>query len=216
MPVNLQPFCAYLDHKTGNEGCPYLFSRQPKERLDGYKETCVIVHIGLGGRWLCGGAVAGLSGQDTSSRSRTNCCTHCGTGSYTCPHSVRAADSPAKQAGDHYRDTLFKFNSSQLLGHDIRVLDEVANFAQKYPDAVLDVNGYCSKVGNYAYNQKLSEQRAESVARYLRTHGVPDSRMAIKGYSYKDPIASNATSQGRFQNQRVEINSTIQVEKTVG
>ena len=47
----------------------------------------------------------------------------------------------------------FKFNSSQLLGHDIRVLDEVANFAQKHPDAILDVNGYCSKVGSYAYNQ---------------------------------------------------------------
>jgi OOP family OmpA-OmpF porin len=108
----------------------------------------------------------------------------------------------------------FKFNSSQLLGHDIRVLDEVANFAQKHPDAVLDVNGYCSKVGSYAYNQKLSEQRAESVARYLKAHGVPGSRMMIKGHSYKDPIASNATSQGRFQNQRVEINSTIQVEKT--
>ena len=110
----------------------------------------------------------------------------------------------------------FKFNSAQLLGHDIRVLDEVANFAQKHLNAVLDVNGYCSKVGSYAYNQKLSEQRAESVARYLKVHGVPDSRMVIKGHSYKDPIASNATSQGRFQNQRVEINSTIQVKKTVG
>ena len=110
----------------------------------------------------------------------------------------------------------FKFNSSQLLGHDIRVLDEVANFAQKHPNAILDVNGYCSKVGSYAYNQKLSEQRAESVARYLKAHGVPSSRLMVKGHSYKDPIASNATSQGRFQNQRVEINSTIQVEKTVG
>ena len=110
----------------------------------------------------------------------------------------------------------FKFNSSQLLGHDIRVLDEVANFAQKHTDAILVVNGYCSKVGSYAYNQQLSEQRAESVARYLKAHGVPDSRMVIKGHSYKDPIASNATAQGRFQNQRVEINSTIQVEKTVG
>ena len=60
----------------------------------------------------------------------------------------------------------FKFNSSQLLGHDIRVLGEVAYFGQKHPDAILDVNGYCSKVGSYASNQKLSEQRAESVARY--------------------------------------------------
>ncbi len=81
----------------------------------------------------------------------------------------------------------FKFNSSQLLGHDIRVLDEVANFAQKHPNAILDVNGYCSKVGSYAYNQKLSEQRAESVARYLKAHGVPSSRMMDQGSLLQGP-----------------------------
>ncbi|MBN2679316.1 OmpA family protein [Acidithiobacillus montserratensis] len=109
----------------------------------------------------------------------------------------------------------FKLNSSKLMSHDIKVLDEVADFAQKHDSAVLDVNGYCSKVGSYAYNQRLSEQRAESVARYLEAHGVSRSRMVLKGHSYNDPVASNATPQGRFANQRVEINSTIQVEKTV-
>lgn len=109
----------------------------------------------------------------------------------------------------------FKFNSSKLLDRDIKVLDEVAEFAQKHPDAVINVNGYASKVGTYAYNLKLSQQRAESVARYLEQHGVPRDRMVLKGHSYEDPIASNATPQGRFENQRVEINSTIQVEKTV-
>ncbi|WP_414040718.1 OmpA family protein [Acidithiobacillus sp. M4-SHS-6] len=109
----------------------------------------------------------------------------------------------------------FKLNSSKLMSHDIKVLDEVADFAQKHDSAVLDVNGYCSKVGSYAYNQRLSEQRAESVARYLEAHGVSRSRMVLKGHSYDDPVASNATPQGRFANQRVEINSTIQVEKTV-
>ncbi len=108
----------------------------------------------------------------------------------------------------------FQFNSSKLLDRDIQVLDEVAAFAQKYPDAVLDINGYASKVGSYAYNLKLSEQRAESVARYLERHGVPRDRMVLKGHSYEDPIASNATPQGRFENQRVEINSSIKVEKT--
>ncbi|PKY11016.1 hypothetical protein B1757_06810 [Acidithiobacillus marinus] len=109
----------------------------------------------------------------------------------------------------------FKLNSSKLMSHDIKVLDEVADFAEKHDSAVLDVNGYCSKVGSYAYNQRLSEQRAESVARYLENHGVSRSRMVLKGHSYNDPVASNATPQGRFANQRVEINSTIQVEKTV-
>jgi outer membrane protein OmpA-like peptidoglycan-associated protein len=109
----------------------------------------------------------------------------------------------------------FKFNSYKLLDHDIQVLDEVAAFAEKHPDAVLDVNGYASKVGSYAYNLKLSQKRAESVAQYLEQHGVARDRMVLKGHSYEDPIASNATSQGRFQNQRVEINSSVKVEKTV-
>ncbi|MDX5935833.1 OmpA family protein [Acidithiobacillus thiooxidans] len=109
----------------------------------------------------------------------------------------------------------FRLNSSQLMSHDIQVLNEVADFARKYKTAVLHVNGYCSKVGGYLYNLHLSQQRAESVARYLEAHGVPRSRIRLKGYSYKDPVASNATPQGRFDNQRVEINSTIQVKKTV-
>ncbi|MBU2722180.1 OmpA family protein, partial [Acidithiobacillus ferridurans] len=57
----------------------------------------------------------------------------------------------------------FKFDSYKLLDHDIRVLDEVASFAKNHPEAVLDVNGYCSKVGTYAYNLKLSKLRAQSV-----------------------------------------------------
>ncbi|MGC8503583.1 MAG: OmpA family protein [Acidithiobacillus sp.] len=109
----------------------------------------------------------------------------------------------------------FKFDSYKLLDRDIKVLDEVADFAKKHPDAVLNVNGYCSKVGTYAYNMKLSEKRAGSVAQYLEQHGVARDRMVLKGHSYNDPVATNATPQGRFENQRVEINSTIKVEKTV-
>ena len=109
----------------------------------------------------------------------------------------------------------FKFNSYKLLDHDIKVLDEVADFARKHPDAMLNVNGYCSKVGSYAYNLKLSKLRAGSVAQYLERHGVSRNRMQLIGHSYNDPVASNATSQGRFLNQRVEINSSIRVRQTV-
>ncbi len=109
----------------------------------------------------------------------------------------------------------FKFDSYKLLDHDIKVLDEVADFAKKHPDAVLDINGYCSKVGSYAYNLKLSKLRAHSVARYLEQHGISSGRMVLKGHSYDNPVATNATPQGRFLNQRVEINSSIKVQKTV-
>ncbi len=109
----------------------------------------------------------------------------------------------------------FQFNSYKLLSRDIRVLDEVAAFSKNHPEAVLDVNGYCSKVGSYAYNLKLSRKRAGSVAKYLEQHGVSPARMILKGHSYNNPVATNATPQGRFLNQRVEINSTVKVQKTV-
>ncbi len=109
----------------------------------------------------------------------------------------------------------FQTNSANLISHDITVLDQVADFAHKHDTAVLDVNGYCSKTGSFAYNQKLSAQRAQSVARYLEAHGVAASRIVTKGHSYLDPVATNATPQGRFLNQRVEINSSVQIRKAV-
>ncbi|MBE7564101.1 OmpA family protein [Acidithiobacillus sp. HP-6] len=109
----------------------------------------------------------------------------------------------------------FKVNSAKLLDRDITVLDKVAAFAHKYHSAVLTVNGYCSHTGSFAYNQRLSVRRAESVAHYLEARGVSSSRMIVRGHSYMDPVASNATPQGRFKNQRVEINSTIKVHKLV-
>ncbi|MBU2755465.1 OmpA family protein [Acidithiobacillus sp. CV18-2] len=109
----------------------------------------------------------------------------------------------------------FQTNSAKLMSRDIRTLDEVADFSKKHPEAVLHVNGYCSKTGSYAYNYKLSKARAASVAAYLAKHGVSPSKMSVTGHSYEDPIASNATPAGRFANQRVEINSSIMVKTTV-
>ena len=109
----------------------------------------------------------------------------------------------------------FNVNSSRLIGSDVYVLDQAARFARKHPSAILLVKGYCSKTGSFAYNMKLSKKRANAVAGYLTMHGVPAYRIITKGYSWLDPIASNATRAGRFSNQRVVIDSTIQVKKVV-
>jgi OOP family OmpA-OmpF porin len=113
------------------------------------------------------------------------------------------------------RGVNFKTNSYKLLDRDLPVLDQAAAFAHKYPSAMLTVNGYCSHTGTFAYNQRLSTQRAGSVAHYLENHDVSSNRLIVKGHSYMDPIASNATAQGRFANQRVDVNSTIKIHKVV-
>jgi outer membrane protein OmpA-like peptidoglycan-associated protein len=56
-----------------------------------------------------------------------------------------------------------------------------------------------------SYNQTLSERRAQSVAGYLTSHGVQSARIATRGFGETQPIASNATEEGKAANRRVEI-----------
>lgn len=68
------------------------------------------------------------------------------------------------------------------------------------------VSGYTDSSGNDSINIPLSQRRAQSVAQYLVGKGVPSSRINAQGYGSANPIASNATPQGKAQNRRVEIN----------
>ncbi|KVD59166.1 flagellar motor protein MotB [Burkholderia ubonensis] len=69
----------------------------------------------------------------------------------------------------------------------------------------IEVSGYTDSQGSDAYNQRLSEQRAQTVAQYLSDHGVRARQFSAKGYGKANPVASNATAQGRAKNRRVEI-----------
>ena len=99
----------------------------------------------------------------------------------------------------------FHLNSSRLTPEATHTLNKVLAYANKYPKTKFLVNGYCSKLGSFAYNQKLSVARASSVKTWLVANGVSASRLSVHGYSYLDPVATNATRAGRYLNQRVEI-----------
>ncbi len=68
------------------------------------------------------------------------------------------------------------------------------------------VSGYTDSSGNDSINVPLSQRRAQSVAQYLVGKGVPSNRINAQGYGSANPIASNATPQGKAQNRRVELN----------
>lgn len=99
----------------------------------------------------------------------------------------------------------FAFDSSNLQSQFYPVLDRVAGTLSQYNQTVIEVAGHTDSVGSEAYNQKLSEQRANSVAAYLGGHGVNQQRMMVVGAGETRPIASNDTEMGRSQNRRVEI-----------
>jgi outer membrane protein OmpA-like peptidoglycan-associated protein len=84
-------------------------------------------------------------------------------------------------------------------------LNEVASVLAQYPKTYIDVLGHTDSDGSDAYNQTLSERRAQAVATYLIGRGVQSARIATRGYGETQPIASNATEEGKAANRRVEI-----------
>ena len=99
----------------------------------------------------------------------------------------------------------FAFDSSSLQPQFYPVLDNVANTLTQYNQTVIEVAGHTDNVGTDAYNQTLSQQRANSVATYLTGKGVMQQRMIVVGAGEAHPISSNDTDAGRAQNRRVEI-----------
>ena len=79
----------------------------------------------------------------------------------------------------------------------IPVLDKVAETLKEYDKSVVEVAGHTDSVGSDAYNQTLSERRANSVADYLSGHGMTRTRMVTIGAGEGHPVASNDTEEGR-------------------
>lgn len=84
-------------------------------------------------------------------------------------------------------------------------LSRVAYNLKQFPDTDVTVVGFTDNTGSEQLNQNLSEQRAQSVVNYLESQGIPASRLKAVGMGENDPIASNATPEGRAQNRRVEM-----------
>lgn len=99
----------------------------------------------------------------------------------------------------------FDTNSYAVKPSFAPVLDQVAQTLTQHPELVAQVVGHTDSTGSPAYNQTLSQNRAQSVAGYLAQHGVAPNRLAAEGRGQTQPIADNATEVGRAQNRRVEI-----------
>ena len=102
--------------------------------------------------------------------------------------------------------TNFAFNSAVLTDAGKVRLDEGAKMLIEHGALTVEVAGHTDAVGSDAYNQKLSERRAKSVASYLESKGVDAAHLApVMGYGKSKPIATNDTAEGRAQNRRVEL-----------
>ncbi len=99
----------------------------------------------------------------------------------------------------------FATDSSTIQPAFYGTLNSVALVLQKYNRTLVDVFGHTDSTGDDNYNLQLSQRRAGAVANYLTSQGVNGQRFAVIGEGETQPIASNATPEGRAQNRRVEI-----------
>jgi outer membrane protein OmpA-like peptidoglycan-associated protein len=101
---------------------------------------------------------------------------------------------------------LFTSGKSDLLPSAQAKLNDVATaLTQQDPDSTMVVEGHTDSQGGEAFNQQLSQQRAEAVRNYLVSRGVAADRITAQGFGLSRPIADNNTAEGRANNRRVEI-----------
>lgn len=100
----------------------------------------------------------------------------------------------------------FEYDRATILPVSFSLLDEVASVIAKHPQLKkIRVEGHASAEGAARHNQKLSEARARAVREYLVGKGIAPALLVAQGYGIDQPIADNATPEGREQNRRVEF-----------
>jgi outer membrane protein OmpA-like peptidoglycan-associated protein len=100
---------------------------------------------------------------------------------------------------------LFQTDSYELQSIAKANIESLAKILNKYPDTNILIEGDTDNTGTTAYNQKLSERRAQAVADYQKSLDVTGSRISTIGLGELNPVASNDMESGREQNRRVEV-----------
>lgn len=100
----------------------------------------------------------------------------------------------------------FGTDSSAIASNFYTPLNNLANSFKQFNQNTIEIVGYTDSTGARQHNMDLSLARAQSVATYLTSQGVDGSRLSSRGMGPDQPIATNATADGRAQNRRVEVN----------
>lgn len=113
------------------------------------------------------------------------------------------------QPNQHLEDVHFAFDKYDLSDSATHTLDgdyaTISTLSSKYPSLKVDLSGHTDWIGTDAYNQALSEKRANVVKEYLIRKGVDAGRIRTYAYGESQPIAPNTTEEGRALNRRTEV-----------
>ncbi|MFH0974244.1 MAG: PQQ-binding-like beta-propeller repeat protein [Spirochaetota bacterium] len=102
-------------------------------------------------------------------------------------------------------NVLFEINKWYLKKESVDILDKLIKVMKDKPDMRVEIRGHTDSTGEAAYNQKLSEKRADAVVEYMIKNGISPERLSSAGFGKTKPVASNATEEGRSKNRRTEF-----------
>jgi outer membrane protein OmpA-like peptidoglycan-associated protein len=103
-------------------------------------------------------------------------------------------------------DVLFDFDKADIRSDAASALAQLATLIRAYPSGSATLEGHTDSKGDDAYNQRLSEQRAGSVKRWLvEREGIDAGRLTPRGWGERKPVAGNEDDAGRQRNRRVEV-----------
>ena len=124
-----------------------------------------------------------------------------------------APEAPVAEVVHVELDVKFDFDKSVVKPNSYADIKNLADFMKQYPQTTTVVEGHTDSVGPDAYNQKLSERRANAVKQVLvNQYGVGANRVQSVGYGESRPVADNATEAGRAVNRRVEASVEAQAK----
>ena len=85
------------------------------------------------------------------------------------------------------RNVFYEFNKADILPESEPALDKLTNLLKENPSIVIELSSHCDYRGSDAYNERLSQHRAESVVKYLTDHGISPQRVIARGYGESQP-----------------------------
>ena len=103
------------------------------------------------------------------------------------------------------KNIFFDFDKSNILQESYNELQKLISILKTHPNMKIEIGGHTDDRGAIEYNQKLSENRAKAVVKYLVNKGIDERRLKYKGYGEHSPIDTNDTETGRINNRRVEF-----------
>lgn len=122
------------------------------------------------------------------------------------PPALEKKNPPVKEkAALNFANINFAFDCAELSHSARKILLGIIPLLKKNSKTILEIHGHTDSIGTHSYNQKLSEQRANAVKKFLVRHGISAERLITRGFGEDFPVASNGTKKGREMNRRVEF-----------